>query len=381
LRPVFPVRVGANGALAVLADTEEGLETRRFLHQRVREPFRALEVSPDAAGLEGWRVVDFRPGPDGGVHLLEFLENAGGDWLNRLRHVNSAGATTWSRQGEVDFQNTAPDRLAGVYTGLHQGGDGRLWLVPKATTAGLAAIAPSDGRTLAVARLDADISNLVVSADDQAVYARMVERQGERALVLATTDLRTGRTTLGEPASVPLLDLAGTDARGRVYARTPGGVAVLDPAGRPLGRLHPCGAVITPGTERLVTAYGDRPDRLTLVEHDGSGAPGRTWSIPLDAVLGTRESGPVRLVSVQEGPRFVFHITGTEYLPGRLVTTTADGRPLAEEDDPDAVSRELARVESRIDLTQSAVTPDGAVLLPFSDPEGYRVLCLEPASA
>jgi hypothetical protein len=28
LRPVFPVRVGADGALAVLADTEEGLEHR-----------------------------------------------------------------------------------------------------------------------------------------------------------------------------------------------------------------------------------------------------------------------------------------------------------------------------------------------------------------
>jgi hypothetical protein len=112
----------------------------------------------------------------------------------------------------VDFHHTDPYRLVGVYTGLHHAGDGPLWLVAKATTAGLTAIDPADGRTLAIKRFDADISNLVVSAADQAIYARMVEYQRQRALVLATTDLHTGRTTLGEPASVPLLDLAGTDS-------------------------------------------------------------------------------------------------------------------------------------------------------------------------
>jgi hypothetical protein len=44
LRPVFPVRGGAEGALAVLADTEDGLEARRFLHQRLGGPVRALQV-------------------------------------------------------------------------------------------------------------------------------------------------------------------------------------------------------------------------------------------------------------------------------------------------------------------------------------------------
>lgn len=373
VRPVFPVRIGVDGALAVPAHTEEGLETRRFLHQRVGGPVRALEVGSDAEDLTGWRVVDFSPDAGGGIHLLELLERAGGAWLNRLRHVNAGGVTTWSRQGAVDFQHTDPHHLVGVYTSLHQMSDGRLWVVPRATTAGLVAVEPADGRTLAVARLDADISNLVVSPADQAIYARMVQRGGERVLVLATTDLRTGRTTFGEPASVPLLDLAGTDSRGRVYARTPDGVAALDPAGRVLWRPRPCGVVAV--AAHLIVAYATDPDRLTLVEYDADGVPRRTWPVPLGF---TREEGTVRLVGVRDALGFVFHVTADLHRPGRLVTTAADGHPLVEDDDPAAVSRDLAAVESRIDLTQAAVTPDGAVLLPFSDPGGYRILRLEP---
>ncbi|WP_329261626.1 hypothetical protein OG417_26615 [Actinoallomurus sp. NBC_01490] len=222
-----------------------------------------------------------------------------------------------------------------------------------------------------------DIANLVVSAADQAVYARMIERHGQRSLVLATTDLRTGRTTLGEPASVPLLDLAGTDSRGRVYARTPDGVAALDPAGRTLWRLRPQGAVTVREKEHLVIAYGDDPGRLTLVGYDAAGAPRRTSSVRLDPAV--TENRTVRLVAVEEGDRFVFHVAMRERLPGRLITTTADGRLLADVDDPDAVARTLPAIESRIDLAMSAVTPEGAVLIPFSDVGGYRILRLEPS--
>jgi hypothetical protein len=352
-RPVFPPRIGADGTLAVLADAKADVQTSRFLIGG-----RTLTVGADAEAA-GRHVIDFQPDGDGGLHLLEFLEDTDGAWLNRLRHVDSTGATTWSRQGAMDFRDTDPLRLAGVYTRLHRTPE-KLWLVPKATTAGLAAIGPADGRTLAVAPLDVDIANLVVSATDQAIYARLIEDD----IVLATTDLRTGRTTAGGPASVPLLNLAGTDAQGQVYARTPSGVAVLDPAGNTLGELALCGAVTE--KERLIVAY----DGLVLVAYDATGAPRRTWSLP-----GTGEDTRAELVAVQEGPRFVFHIVPES----RLVTRAADGRLVAELDDPEAVARELERIESRTDLRLSAVTPDGAVLVPFTEPGGYRLLRLEPA--
>jgi hypothetical protein len=400
VRPVLPPRIGAEGALAVLADAEADGRAVRDRADATADRFltdeRTLTVGTDmnagaradrfltdgrivtvgagtTAGLRGDRflmegrtlvvradtdavgrhVVDFQPDGDGGLHLLEFLEDRGGAWLNRLRHVDATGATTWSRQGALDFQRTDPRRLVGVYTRLHRTRES-LWLVPKATTAGLADIDPADGRTLAVVPLDADLANLVISAADQAIYALLVGSE----IVLATTDLRTGRTALGEPAPVPLLDLAGTDSEGRVYARTPSGVAVLDPAGTAIAELTLCGAVTE--QERLFVAY-DGP----VVEYGATGAPEHTWSLP-----GT---GAV-LVAVQEGPRFVFH-PGPE---SRLVTRAADGRPVAELDDPEAVARELERVGSRMDLRLSAVTPDGAVLVPFSEPGGHRLLHLEP---
>jgi hypothetical protein len=369
LRPLFPLRVGADGALAVLSDMEESLRTRRFLHLSRHGALQAVQVGPDVAGLTGWRVVDFRPAPGGGLVLLEFLENGAGEWTNRLRLVDLAGVTTWSRQGEVDFRETDPHRLIGSYTGLQQAGDGPLWLVPKATTAGLAAIDPADGRTVTTVPLDADISNLVVSAAGQAAYARMVLRDGTRTIVLATTDLKTGEISLGESASVPLLNLAGTDSQGRVYARTPDGMAALDPVGRVLWRFYPCGAVVS--DHRMFIACGTDHDRLMILEYEASRVV-RTRPI----ALGAADGEVVRLVAVEDGPRFVFHVTANENRLGRVITTDGEGHTLTVDDEPDP--HLLAGIESRIGVAQSIPASDGAVLLPLTDDGGYRVLRLEP---
>jgi hypothetical protein len=44
----------------------------------------------------------------------------------------------------------------------------------------------------------------------------------------------------------------------------------------------------------------------------------------------------------------------------------------------DDVAQDLVDCESRIDLTQAAVAPDGSVLVPLSDPNGYRVMRFHP---
>ena len=370
LRPVFPVRAGLYGDLVVLADTEDDLEKRRFLHRPPEGPTRLLQVGVDSTErLTGWRVMDFRPDSGGGLHLLEFLDAGENGWFNRLRHVTSAGVTTWSRQGSVDFRNTETGQLIGVYTTLQQTGDGRLWVVPRATTAGLAAIDPVDGTTLSITPLPEDIANLVVSPSGSAFYALMVERHGRRTVVLARTDLTNGRTTLGGTATVPLLDLCGADGQRRVHARTPDGIAGLDEAGHLLWRLRPRGAVIVPGTRRLIVAYaGETPEDVVVIEHDPDGTSGRRWALRLAGVE------DVTLVDVEDGPRFVLHVDGSEQRPGRLIVVDPTGRTHAYDDDPDDVSAELVRRESRMDTALMAVTPDGAVLVPFSDPRGFGVV-------
>lgn len=361
MRPVFPVQSGPDGGLAILADVEERPEIRQFLCLRPGGTPYGIEVPLDAPGTTHWQIIRYRPDTAGGLHLLEFLLDADDRRLNRLRHIDAAGTTTWSRQGDLDFHHTDAAHLTGDLADLHHPTPGRLWLAPKATTTGLAAIDPATGQTTATVSLDADFRRLIVSPADEALYARMVVREGRRSIVLGRTDLATGEVTLGEPPNVPLQDLLGADTRRRVYARGPEDIAVLAPDGRLLRRLHPCGVV---RTTALYVAFQNAPGQFTVV------AAGQSWDLAIEA-----EDETVALVDVLDGPRFVFHLTGAFHLPGRLVTVDPSGRT-STDDDPDTVAAELNRTESRFDLSMAAITPDGALLIPFSDPTGHHILRL-----
>ncbi|MCO5996288.1 hypothetical protein [Actinoallomurus rhizosphaericola] len=78
------------------------------------------------------------------------------------------------------------------------------------------------------------------------------------------------------------------------------------------------------------------------------------------------------LVAVEDGPRLVLQVGGSRRDTGRLVVAESTGR--RHYDDAGTVSAELARRGSRIDTGLAAVAPDGAVLVPLSDPSGYHLV-------
>ncbi|NMO55372.1 hypothetical protein HH310_29840 [Actinoplanes sp. TBRC 11911] len=367
LRPVFALRAEPGEGMLVLADTQAGQGTRRFLRQHDGRS-TWLDLSPDLDEIVGWRVVDFLPDGQGGLFLLELLEHGGGQWMNRVRHVDGAGDMIWSTTGPFDVQATDLTHLRGVITRLQKPAGGPLWVVPRATSAGLLALDPDTGWNLAIPRLDADIANLIITDRDQVLYARMIEADGERTMMLAETNLGTGETSFAPYPGEPLLDLVGNDDSGRTYARVDDGVIRLDPRWRV--RLH--GAVHDPSTGMSTVAYGTtEPNRLLITEHQRGGSPGPSWSLRLGQLGGASAT----LIGVEHGPRFVLHVGGSARLAGSLVTV--DNRGISRTSD--RVADDLVAREHRLDLTQTVITPEGAVLAPLSSPHGFHVLRIQPS--
>lgn len=370
LRPVFALRPAAENDLLIMASLEdEPTPSRRFV-RRYRGRTSWLTVSPDTDRPVGWHVVDFQPDGQGGIHLLEFIGPGGRRPTNRVRHVDGSGATTWSRTGSVSPQVTDPTHLAGLFSQLQRPAGAPLWVIPRQTSAGMLALDPETGDIEAVPALDADISNLVITPDHKAIYARMIDTDGDARLMLATTDLTTSQTNRVSFPDAPLRDLAGRDSSGKLYARTIDGIIRLAPR----WELRLRGAVLDPHTGRLTVAYGtDEPDRLLIADHQPGGAPDQIWPLYRRG-LG---SSFVTLIDIEPGPRFVFHVNGSARRAGRTVTFDEHGG-LQPVDVTDDAYEQLRQRESRLDLIGIAITLDGCILAPLSGPDGHSVLRFRP---
>lgn len=323
------------------------------------------DVAPDSV------VVDLAVDPSGGIYLLEFQYAK--IPTNRLRRLDREGRSSWSRSGPVDQVRTDPDQLRGAYAGLQVTGDGTLWLIPAATSAGLATIDPGTGRTTTVVPLDDDVARPVVSSAGIAYYARITDHDVAMPRPqLAGTDLTTGQTSLVDCSDVPLLDLAGVDSHGDVYARTQAGVTSLDPAGRVRAELQLAGVVVDPADGSITLAEPmTQQAGLRVTRHDDDGSS-RQWIFGPE---GTLDVG--RSVLVQADPEadlFVFQVGGSSRQAGRLVPLHGDGSAAGPVLEGAEAAAELYRSESRFDPRTIQVDADGTVYVPVADPRGCSIL-------
>ncbi|OKI84540.1 hypothetical protein [Micromonospora sp. CB01531] len=382
LRPTFAVRPGFFDDCVVLAGEYDRGRTRRFLRRTGDGQTRPLVVPAEVDRVAGWSIVDFTPTADGGIFLLEILHHDADrtqEWVNRVRHIDRSGATLWSRSGPFDLHYTDPANLIGHYTGLqHPTTGGPLWIIPHATTAGIPALDPTTGDLHTMPRLDTNVRNLVITPTGHALYARMTEDSGRRTQRLADTDLATGQTTFTAPdPPVPLINLAGLDYAGHLYARTGDGIARITPHWRV--RLH--GAVHDPQTATTTIAHSTvaHPQELLITEHqprqrpDGP-HPSTTWQLP----TGHLPARSITLIDIEPGPRFVLHLNGSLHTPGSITTLTPDGTIVSATGPDHDTARQLTDRENRLDLTQTVITTTGTILAPLANPHGYHLIHLQP---
>ncbi|MGY4644537.1 hypothetical protein [Cellulomonas sp. URHB0016] len=394
LRPLPPVRAGLDGSIVVLLDEDPAQASRRVLVVDPRDGSSAVVVDVDGGGSV---VVDLAPDGEGGVHLLEFVLGDT-DATNRLRRIDAQGRTLWSRSGPVDHRTTDPEHLRGVFVRLQVATDA-LWVLPRATSAGLARLDPATARTVQVRPLPADVATPVVSASGVAYYALVEAGTGWPHPRLAATDLASGETSVVDCGEVPLLDLAGVDPDGRVYARTARGVlrlrpdgahdadlrvagVVVGPGGSPVTVAEPGGSPGAPGPTGVVHAGGptgaasaaNAPGAASTVRVTQHGADGaRSWSVPVPDRTAV-------LVDVEPGPRFTFQVGGSRREPGQIMVLAEDGSGTGPSLTGDDAAAELFRTESRTDPATYQVAPDGTVLVTVTGPHGYSVLAWEPSA-
>jgi hypothetical protein len=357
----------------------DGNQDRRFLHHTGDGRVRPILVRLEAGRVAGWSVVDYRPAPDGGILLLELLHHGDSiqQWENRIRRITPDGTTMWRRTGAFDLHYTDPAHLIGTYTGLqHPSPDGPLWVIPRATTTGICALDTATGHVTAAPRLDVDVANLIITPTCHALYARMTQDPEHRSPALADTDLTTGHTTLTRPdPPAPLIDLAGLDHAGHLYARTRDGIARINPHWRT--RLR--GAVHDPNTATTTIAYGtDQPDQIVVAQHqpspDADSSPTNTWNLPTAHLNATS----ITLIDIEPGPRFVLHLNGSLHTAGTITTITPEGTTVSITSSHDETTEQLIARENRFDITQTIITPTGVIVTPLANHHGYYLIHLQP---
>ncbi|MFD9293209.1 hypothetical protein ACFWBV_34115 [Streptomyces sp. NPDC060030] len=298
-------------------------------------------------------------------------QDAGGKLFNRVRHVNHIGLTVWSRSGPVDPRVNDLTRLTGVFTGLQRPADGPLWVMPRSPIAGITALDSETGRSLDIGKFDADTYDVLIKHGRVAVHVQMVERDGHRRQVLAGTDLATGQTRLEQPCPVPLRNLIGTDDAGNIFARNDNELIRI----APLWRISVRGVVCDRQTGSITVAYGSSDsNHLSIVTYASHGSPSKTYSLS----LGKTGSRHATLIDVLPGPQFLLHANGSVRTAGNLLTADCHGEISAAPVTGESVADTLWARESRIDLKNASIAADGGVLIPLSDPYGYRVVHLHP---
>lgn len=374
VRPVFRIRVDDAGRGYLLFDTPQNAASAERRYHLLRfEPDGSFAeqyaFDGNASGVRTWQIMDFAPDHRGGLYLLELLERDSGELLRRLRRLDAQGNEAWAREGDLDLQALDFERLAGKLESVLAPDADSLYLPSRYPHSGLARLDPADGSVATTYSWDEPSDKLTIGPSGDVYYSRMLDE----GRVIVRRNPTSGDRVQIEPDLQAWDDLAGVDAQGDVYVRTDDGLARLSPAGSTEWQESVHGAVVRAADRHVFIGRGG-----PAVDHyDESGDPVETLTFS-----GALDGEAPDLVAVDG--TFSFYGGETNRDGGTLATFDADGRLQSVESlgpSFDRVNRELAPIETRTGPAgMLEVDRSGNVYVPLSDPEGFKVLRLQPAT-
>jgi hypothetical protein len=357
VRAPLRIRLDADGRLHALADagarrgagfaTLHGFDARGAAISRTALP----DVDADT------RIVDFAVDPDGDVYVLQRSASAPHQTSNRLRKIDRTGDEAWSRTCGLR-------RLAF---------DGRDLLVGLPTNE-RGAIARIDTESGAVQLDESGPHGDDLFVDESGTIRSVVYFPEERRRGLATSQLGSAQSWTAQPLGADayrwLTWVVGIDASSRIYGWNDGAIARIAPDGEivVLASFH--GVAIGPDG----SVFASRP----IAPDDESGAlridrygPGGAEAMSLPLTAGSHDGW--RLVHVDDRARLYVHGGEAPGTPGTLLVYSPDGGI----EDALAPPPDLLALESRLTSHSDwIVDARGRVLIPMTDPGGFKVLAL-----
>ncbi len=398
IRPLYAIRLDQQRNLHVLFDVPQGAAPAERQYRLMRFDnqgnfINQLDISIEAQNIRMWHIVDFQPDHQDGLYLLEVLETNQGEMVHRLRRLNPLGDELWTRTAPLNYRELDFENLAGKFEYLIVPDQDTLFLPTRYPEQGLGRFDVSTGKLISVHKWDGPSTRITAGLPNEVYYSGFVDDALGQRYVLVRQNVISGYRSIIESEIQALQDLAGVDAFGNIYPRIFEGIARLSATGELEWQGHVYGVVARADDNHLFV--GSRVDReettinLEVEHYDNSGNKLETLHFELP-----REQLPIpedipRLVAVDSKSMFYLHTGETDRQGGTMFVFTSEGHlqtilPLNETDSSgqplfDKVNQHLLPIESRVGSpSMFEVDQLGNVYIPLSDPEGFKVVRLQP---
>jgi hypothetical protein len=397
IRPLFGVRIDKKHNLYVLFEIPQGAsatdkkyralcfnENGDFTHQ--------LEFTANTPG-DTWQIVDFAADHQGGLYVLDFFETPQRELRHQLRRINAQGREVWHRVGQADQQRVDFQNFAGWFEYLLVPDENTLLLPTRNPQEGLASFDVNTGEVLTIYRWEEPAGKLVAGSAHEVYYGRYLEDTSGRRQVVIKRDLSTHDREVIESQVQYLHDLAGVDADGNIYPRIHQGITRISPSGELEWQQLIYGLVVQQESQEIfICSRAEVVEKMMVFDvhqYSPSGAFMQMLTFRLsEGELPKGQNSP-HLIGVDTASQFYFYAGETEHQGGTLFVFNQAGElirtlPLHETDSNgqpifDKVNQALLPIEVQTGPPHLIeVDPSANIYLPLSDPQGFKVIRLQP---
>jgi hypothetical protein len=394
IRPIYPIRIDKQQNLYVMFELPQNSPPQQRKYRIMRFDYQGKLASQFDIGLnannvgEVWNIADFRPDHHNGIYLLEIVE-INNQFTHRLRRVNEQGKDVWVKTGEFNYRELDFNRLAGKLEYLVTPDENSLYLPVRSPKHGLASFNTQTGQLIASYNWNEEPEQPIIDANQNVYYSYITE---DDKYTIHKHNLNTKKTELIKTDIELLHDFAQIDQDGNFYLKTYQGLMRLSPKGKLAWQKSIYGLVVRKEDNHIFICDQAEEINNTIhleIEHyDNLGNKIQEFSFQLPKSALPDNYLP-RLVHIDPKNQLYFYGGESDDQAGILFIFTSDGKLQSSKSlnlknqqgyvSFDQVNKELLPIETTTAPTSMfEVDQLGNIYIPVSDPQGFKVIRLQP---
>lgn len=334
-------------------------------------------ITLDQEGVNDWNILDFIIDDKGNSYVLESV------WLNRfeqnrLRKFNREGNQIWVQTDPISKIQSKFSVSDVTYIQLGIDGQYNVYLLATHDVGIIARINPSDGQVIDVISADDRPDEVYINRLGKYFYILYLSDQRKRAVVLKSLYEQGKKVTVCDDSLYGYLtNPIGVDDYGNIYVIEAAQIARVSPGGK-LNWKKIIDNIIVRSSDGTVyiSSYDTKNNQgvLEVVAYLCNGQALTSYLIvPNDMIVDC--SGQWSLISVDQDSKY--YVFGGEEpgRPGYLLIFSKKGIL----EDVKSPPTDLISIESKLQIfTYWAVDSQGRIYFPVTDPEGFKVVVLDP---